>query len=170
VDFYGMLFWESEVGDGRDPGLGGDCTGPLTGACAATDYVDALVVKAQATPGATARDAALALKDRLLAEPSFTVPEEEVVAGIMKGDLDLEAADVDPQGLEDALRRYAGVLLGTPQYMLAGISARPIPDDNLPIVVVDGTSTIALCQAQVADIMADTGIGYSCTEDGVVID
>jgi hypothetical protein len=172
VDFNGLLHWEEELAQGIDPGLGGDCTGPLGSACASSDWIVALIDVADATPGTLMADVAVAIKDRLIAEPMLQgAAEEAVLETLMGASLHDTVADVGAAAAEAAARRLAGALMNTPQFLLAGVSSRDQDPAEDPILVVPGTSTAALC-AYVAPLVLDNTrdghvFEYSCTSDGV---
>ncbi len=174
VDFNGLLHWEEELASGIDPQLGGFCTGPLGGGCAPDDFIDTVVVTAGGTPGAVMRDLAVALKDRMITEPTIA-NEAEVAAieGIFDTSLDTEVLTVGQTDATAAARRYAGVLLNTPQFMLDGVvSARQDPAND-PIVVVAGTSTQDLCNyfsALTAEDPDWSALNVGCSADGITID
>ena len=168
IDFYGMLFWEQELAAGNDPFLNGACTGPLSGGCAPTDFVNALMNTAQATSNATAEDVILAVKDRLLGVSSLTETERPFVEGLLGVPLSAPVDSVEINAFEAGVRRFAGLLLNTPQYMLSGVA--PAGESAEPLLVVDGTSTLALCEALGGDILASAGEAYSCSDAGITID
>lgn len=146
VDFNGLLSWEAQLASGLDPQLGGQCTGPLVQGCVAVDYTQALVDAAMAQPGALLWDVAVALKDRLIAEPEIANDAEvAVIEDIMGAGLDESVADVGAAATLTAARRYAGVLLNTPQFMLEGVVSPPQDPTADPLVVVPGTGSEDLC-------------------------
>jgi hypothetical protein len=173
IDFNGLLHWESELASGLDPQLGGPCTGPLVQGCAPADFATALVDAAMAEPGALMRDLAVALKDRLIAEPELGSDAElEIIEAIMGASLDETVADVGQAAALDAVRRYAGVLLNTPQFMLDGVPSAPQDPAADPAVVVPGTSTADLCTyfsnlASQAASWSELTVG--CDSDGITV-
>lgn len=145
VDFNGLLFWEAELGSGLDPQLQGQCTGPLGQGCAATDFTQALV-DAAFDADATVRDLAVALKDRLITEPVIANDAEAAaIEAIMGAPLDDAVADYPQAQVLGAARRYAGVLLNTPQFMLDGVVSAPQDPADDPVIVVPGTGVAELC-------------------------
>ncbi|MCX4246963.1 hypothetical protein [Paraliomyxa miuraensis] len=146
IDFNGLLHWEAELASGIDPQLQGACTGPLDQGCAAVDYPQALVETALAQPGTLMWDVAVALKDRLIAEPEIANDSEiEAIEGIMAASLDETVADVGATETLAAARRYAGVLLNTPQFMLDGVVSTPQDPASDPVLEVPGTTSQELC-------------------------
>jgi hypothetical protein len=113
LDFQARLLWEERFGG---------CP-----AVAQPDYVDGLVDRAMAEPTATVRDVVLAMKDRFLAEPVVdTVAPDEgmLLEGLFGTPLDTPVASVPD--LEDRTRRYCGVLLSSPQFLLGGLATDEI--------------------------------------------
>ena len=171
TDFNGLLHWEEEYASGQDPDLGGptQCTGPLGAEeCASSDYIDRLV---SAASGATMRDVAVALKDRLITEPAIAGDAEVAAIEAIMGetlDTDVSAAD-DAEG---SARRYAGVLLNTPQFLLEGVVSRDQPVADYPAVVVSGTSAEDSCQyfVSLAAMSPEwSGILAVCTGGGISV-
>jgi hypothetical protein len=174
VDFNGLLHWEEEVAAGEDPQLGGACTGPLGGACAGSDWVDQLVAEAIDTPEAMMWDLAVAIKDRLVTEPSiYSDAEIAAIEGVMGESLDDTVASVGASAAEVAARRYVGLMLNTPQYMLDGVTSRdqdPVAD---AILVVPGTDAESACEyfASLANGSADwSGVSVSCGGDSITVE
>lgn len=174
VDFNGLLHWEQELGSGLDPQMGGPCTGPLGQGCAADDFASELVDAALAQPGTLMWDVAVALKDRLIAEPEiYSDAEIGVIEGIMGASLDDTVADVGQAAALTGVRRYAGVLLNTPQFMLDGVVSSPQDPAGDPVIVVPGTSTQQLCEyfASLAGEEASwSDLSVGCSGDGISID
>ncbi|MCA9705856.1 MAG: hypothetical protein KDK70_08420 [Myxococcales bacterium] len=173
VDFNGLLHWEAELAPGADPQLAGLCTGPLGQDCAPTDFAQALVDTALADDGALMWDLAVALKDRLLAEPHIANDAEiAVIEGIMEVSLDDAVADVGEAAALAAVRRYIGVLLNTPQFMLDGVVSAPQDDADDPVLVVPGTSTQELCDhfaSLTAQAASWSGHTVMCSADGITV-
>lgn len=173
VDFNGLLFWEAELASGLDPQLQGPCTGPLGQDCAEVDFATALVEEAMDDSQATVRDLAVALKDRLLSEPEIAGDAEvAVIEDIMGASLDDAVADLGEAAAVAAVRRFAGVLLNTPQFMLDGVTSAPQDPDADPVLVVPGTSTGELCTyfGQLAGQAASwSGRTVSCDADGITV-
>jgi hypothetical protein len=172
VDFNGLLFWEAELGSGIDPQLQGPCTGPLGQGCAESDFATALV-DAALDADATVGDLAVALKDRLLAEPELQGDvEQDVIEAIMGASLDEAVADLGSAAAIAAVRRYAGVLLNTPQFMLDGVTSPPQDPAADPLLVVPGTGTAELCYhfgTLVAQAASWSGRTVSCDGNGITI-
>jgi hypothetical protein len=106
LDFQGRLAWE---------GAYGACAPPTRGD--APDFIARLVELARATEGATVGDAVLALKDRLLGEPSVDPAGEEPLLEALLGD---RLSSRELSGLDARLRKVCGVFVSSPQFMLAG--------------------------------------------------
>jgi mono/diheme cytochrome c family protein len=119
--FDSLLLWEEEVG-------------ACNNQSASRDYV-ALLARAgdlgalSCPGGCTVRHLALALKDRLIQQPTFAVDEEALVRTLMEGapggpgvgSFTGLAAPFSEAQLDAALRAYCGALLVSPDYLMAGI-------------------------------------------------
>jgi hypothetical protein len=118
MEFQARLEWENRFAR---------CTAPATmGAGTMPDFVDGLVERAQASPTATLRDAVLALKDRLVADPSIAPGAETTgLEAILGASLDAPVAQATD--LETHLRQVCGVLLASPQFLLGGQSSQNAP-------------------------------------------
>jgi hypothetical protein len=71
-----------------------------------------------------------------------------------------------------AVRRYAGVLLNTPQFMLDGIVSAPQDPAADPVVTVPGTSTGELCayfQQLTSQASSWSGHTVSCSDGGITV-
>jgi hypothetical protein len=174
VDFNGLLHWEQELAPGVDPLLEGDCTGPLGGGCATADWIVALVDLAADTPGTSMADVIVAVKDRLITEPTlYGEAEEAMLAAVAGVSLDASVADVGAAEAEQAARRVAGLLMNTPQFLLAGVPSRDQDPAEDPVLVVPGTSTAELCAYLAPLVLENTReghvFGYTCSPEGVHI-
>jgi hypothetical protein len=152
LDFQGRMVWESEYGACEPQGD--------------NDFIDQLVAAAKGTPSATAGDAAVVLKDRLLGEPflaSDEVAETEAVLGVSLG----TGAD-DPK-LEPGLRYLCGVYAASPLFLLGGLA-----DDELdvepPRIVLPDQTYRAACE-ELAGLLALSGAGFivSCEDADLTI-
>jgi hypothetical protein len=169
VDFNGLLSWENRVATGDDPQLGGACTGPLGQECATYEWIELMLVEASKTPGTTVRELAAAIKDRLIAEPTIADEAElAAIASVMGLDPATKMSDVDTGTLEAAARRFAGLILNTPQFMLSGVPSRDQDPAHDPAFAVPGTDTAALCE-QLAPAVLGDAYSWSCGADGVKI-
>lgn len=109
-DFQARLLWEERFG-GCPP-------------ADEPDYVDGLIDRALAEPDATLRDVALALKDRIVAEPfidTVVLDEETLLEDLFGAPLDTPASSL--VDLEVQTRRYCGILLSSPQFVLGGLAS-----------------------------------------------
>ena len=128
ANFQEALAWEYAYGS---------CEDPAPDASPAPDFVRRLV---EMGGGHTLADGVIALKDRLLADPTLTPDEAALMAPLAGMALD------SPLGESEAgLRRICAALLAAPQYVLQGL---PLPDragKTVPIVAAgqDGTATCA---------------------------
>jgi hypothetical protein len=110
LDFQARLAWEDRFGACAKPDRH---TGP--------DLVDRAVRAGAATPGATVGDVVALVKDRLVGEPiDPTGDEPAAIAALIGQPLDAPAA-----GLSAAsLRRFCGVVMSSPQFVLGGLPGR----------------------------------------------
>jgi hypothetical protein len=118
LGFQGRLAWEMAYG-----------------ACAAQsphDFVSRLAAAAAHDPEATVADAIVALKDRLLGEPTLDpIDEIPTLEALVGGPLASQRLD----GLEAKLRLACGVFVSTPQFWLGGSvppDTRIVPRLTLP--------------------------------------
>jgi hypothetical protein len=174
VDFNGLLHWEAELASGLDPQLGGPCTGPLGQGCAADDFAVSAVDAAVAQSGTLMWDLAVALKDRMIAEPTIANDAElAAIENIMGAALDETVSDVGAEAALVGARRYAGVLLNTPQFMLDGVTSAPQDPADDPVLVVPGTSFQQLCDhfaslAAQSDSWSDRTV--SCSASAITVE
>lgn len=173
TDLVVMLRLENNFGQGVDPGMSGDCTGPLGAPCAGDDWITQLIDIALSAPGADMWDVAAAVKDRMITDPAIH-NEAEVAAleTLMGVSLSDTVSDVGAGAAEQAARRLAGMLTNTPQFLLAGVPGRDVEEDG-PALVVPGTSTEDICEALAPLILnnAADGVdhGFNCTESGITL-
>jgi hypothetical protein len=142
-DFQARLSWELSFGKCDFPG-----SGPTV------DFIDRLIQRAAATPGATAGDLVLALKDRLLGETAVDEAiERPALEALLGAALDAPAAQV--QGLK--LRSLCGALIATPQMLLTGM---PAPDSQVePLLTPTALTSGRLCIGHVGDAFGPYQLG-----------
>lgn len=125
VSLSAFRIWEQEVATCEKPAVvfredvlpigPGDWPREPIGPDAWDDWIDQLVNRA---PGRmTWLDAAVAVKDRMLADPRMESAEQARLKRFWDVDL---SEPVDPGVLETKLRGYCGVLMTTPQFLLRG--------------------------------------------------
>src|SRR5690606_15485701 len=68
IDMVALLRLEREFGQGNDPGMSGNCTGPLGELCPDEDWISQLIGVAMASPEALMWDVATAVKDRIITQ------------------------------------------------------------------------------------------------------
>lgn len=176
-----FLVYESEVATCQKPDLvrardvnlaagSSAAPGDAIGPDAWVDWIDLLVDDAVSGGGQpTWSELALAVKDRLLADPSFVKDEEDLIRDLWGGvNLDTsplaDATFSVPE--QDMLREYCGMLLATPDFVLRGVRlAPPIGDkyDQDPVCLpgeVCGEAAIAKDYAALAE-----RLGYPAIED-----
>ena len=144
-NFQETLAWEFRYGACEDPE--GD----------APDFVDALVAAAGTRP---IEHAVVALKDRLIAEPTLQDQDERALMESLLG----VPLSTPTTGLEAPLRRVCSALLASPQFVLEGVSADAPPDAPVDGLVPPGADAAALCARLAAAIP-----GASCTGDRLVV-
>ncbi|MBA3394465.1 MAG: hypothetical protein H0T89_17605 [Deltaproteobacteria bacterium] len=138
LDFQARLAWEDRYGA---------CTKPRW---VDSDFIDRLVAAAGASGTvATTRDLVVALKDRLIGEPTIADGAETDALIAIAGDLAGPATGVTA----DVLRRVCGALIESPQFVLQGIAGR---GGDLPVLTPPDASYDAICTD-----LATTGIGVA---------
>ena len=175
TDLLVMLRLENDFGQGTDPGMHGDCTGPLGASCAAADWITQLIDVAEANPETLIYDIAAAVKDRMLTDPAIAAGSETATLEALMGvSLSDTVADVGAGAAEQAARRLAGMLTNTPQFMLAGVPSPDVDAADDPTLVVSGTSTRDLCESLAPLILDNPGDGvsegYTCSATGITLD
>jgi hypothetical protein len=147
LDFQGRLTWETQYGGCPD----------LTGA--GDDYIAHLVTAAQSTPGTTVKDAVVALKDRLVGDPTIDAAEQPDLEALIGAPL----ASTDLSKLSTQLRALCGVLVSTPQIMLGGVvpkDTRDVPKLTPPEAAYDVTCN------RVSQYVMSAGAPYTVTCGG----
>ena len=152
-NFQETLAWEAVFGQ---------CTQPFVDPeTAPDDWINRLV----ATAGdQTMENAVIALKDRLLADPTLSDKQERgLVEELLAAPLDEKVASIT--WAEDGLRRVCTALLASPQFQLQGIP-RDDAAGNSAVVEVPGSTTPELCATLEPMFAAD---GAACDEDGFLV-
>ncbi len=137
------------------------------------DWVDALENATEewqeANPdlGLAISDVAIAMKDRLLTAPDIDpVVEGGFIADLFQVD-SIATKLADAPDWKAGVRRYCGVLLETPQFLLAGV---PGPDQNtLPKLVVANAAYQPLCEELTGIVFDAADWTVECGEDSVQI-
>lgn len=175
IDVVAALAWESAVGDGIDSAWGAQAgvQGP--------DFIDRIVELALLDTSTTVEDLVIAIEDRLLQEntlqgPDNVIPNDRRAAietlmqlpldGLITEIIDGESSTIT---VTDALRRFTGALLATPQFTLAGLPPRA-SQDAPPRLVLPEATTQALCNALAPPIVDSLTLTWRCDEHGLVID
>ncbi len=173
VDVVSALAWEAAVGDGVDPAWRGPPTSDHDG-----DVLSRLVDLAVADPDATVLELAIAVEDRLLQESALSGPpspeqaqQRAAIEELLGLPMEARAADLAAEAngraaLLGALRRFAGALLATPQFTLAGVPPRPT---SPPRLVLPEATTSALCEALAPAILDPSELAWECDEQGLVL-
>ncbi len=163
LDLIGALAWERSVGAGVDPGWAG-LAPPHHDPGA--DVIARLVALARADPALTVEDVALAVQDRVIQETAWTDPAHRAEAeALLALPLARAAAQHDPTTLEAALRRFAGALLMSPQFTLAGLP--PPAWTRAPRLVLPEATSAALCEQHAPQILNELALAWRCDESGV---
>lgn len=167
LDLVGALAWEAALGPAEDPGWSGE---PALGSDPAGDAIDRLVALAREDPAATVEELALAVQDRVIQEPGFADPEARAAAEALLGlPLAARAAELSPAELDAALRRWAGALLMTPQFTLAGLP--PPAWDAPPRLTLPESTSAALCERHLSALAAEVpGLRGDCEGDAPALD
>ncbi|HIA04727.1 MAG TPA: hypothetical protein EYN06_10580 [Myxococcales bacterium] len=92
----------------------------------------------------TMKDVAVALKDRLVNESNIQGGKESALIASLMGIESLDTTLNDIPDWPDKLRRYCGLLLETPHFLLTGVS--PADQSNEPVLVVANRSYKKLCE------------------------
>jgi hypothetical protein len=150
LDFQARLEWEDRFGVCEKPS--GD-----------PDFVDDLV--AAAAGGATVRDVVVALKDRVIGESVVAdTSERPALEALFGAALDTPASSV--ANLENVTRRYCGMLLSTPQFLLGGLA---VPDGAAtPALTPAEASFDTVCGALAGRGLSE-GLTLSCTPGGLTV-
>ena len=176
IGFQGLLQWE---------GSHGTCDKPAnhTG----DDWIDRLAQAVTAfnasNPGSPikVRDVVLALKDRIIVDPSIQTstptdaPSSEAAAlqalfgGALNSNVDVSTATAIA-ALIDKMRNYCGVLLETPHFFLAGIASGQLGEKPRLTVCLDGEPCgyQAICESY-TDAWHALGKQLTCTTSSVTL-
>lgn len=169
VDFNGLLSWENRLADGNKQSMQGACTGPLGQPCSQYEWIELMLVEASMTRGATVGDIAAAIKDRLITEPTIDGPAEiAAIEGVIGLPLDTPMNQADTGQLEAGARRFVGLLLSTPQFMLSGVPSRDQDPAAIPAFAVPGTDTESLCNVHAPQIFGDK-FAWTCSPNGLTL-
>src|SRR5690606_4392204 len=110
-----------------------------------------------------------AIKDRLITEPTIAGPAEiAAIEGVLGLSLDTPMSDVNPGQLETAARRFTGMLLSTPQFMLSGVPSLDQDPAAIPAFAVPGTDTESLCNVHAPQLLGDQ-YQWTCSAEGLKI-
>lgn len=152
LDFQARLVWEDRFGT---------CENPFP----TTDFVDRIV--AAATGTATVSDVVVAVKDRLIGEPSIDAGDETAALEALFG-APLTSPASGVTGLETRLRQLCGVILSSPQFVLSGAAGR---GGTAPTLTPSEWAFDAVC-ADVGPRVADfggSGIGVDCAAGALTV-
>ncbi len=159
VDFQGMLSWESRYGACANQDNGIDWILHLL------DGMGDFQIATQGT--ASARQVIIALKDRLLTQPSLEEGEAEFLAAFL-GIESLDADAVTIPELQNSLRQLCGVLVESPQFLLAG-STQNMDTWLPPDIVVKGVSFKSMCE-EAAETMFAKGWVLTCGDTELTLE
>jgi hypothetical protein len=116
----------------------------------------------------TMKDVAVALKDRLITETAIQGGKEAALAASLMDVVSLDVALSEIPDWPAKLRRYCGVLLETPQFLLKGIA--PANQFYEPVLVVDDRSYQKLCESWAAIIADPESWSVTCNEDSLTFE
>ena len=128
------------------------------------DFIQRLVSNGKLA-GATLGDLVIALKDRLLTDPTLRDGEEQILESLLGASLTSNVS-TDAEA-EQRLRRACGVFLMSPQYLLVGHPGRIHPEQAsaLPFTLPELERT-AQCNTLVEYLFPDNG---ACDSDGALV-
>ena len=128
------------------------------------DFIERLITQGS-QENKTLGDLVLALKDRLLTDPTLRDGEASMLEGLLGAPLSSQVA-VDPEA-DARLRRACGVFLMSPQYLLAGHPG-PVKADSAiaNIFTLPEFEKGALCQSLVETMWPDDA---ECSADGQLV-
>ncbi|MFO0659952.1 MAG: hypothetical protein U0165_09005, partial [Polyangiaceae bacterium] len=128
-DFQARLAWEERMGRCTNPGSD-------------PDFIEKIVTQASTAQGKKVRDVVVALKDRLINDPTIDSNDEQpALEAILGVSLDADASQLNA----DSLRVVCGALLSTPQYLLHGIA--PKDATEVPVLTPAGSTYADLCSS-----------------------
>ncbi|MGQ0836649.1 MAG: hypothetical protein ACT4O5_17330 [Gammaproteobacteria bacterium] len=149
------------------------------------DWIDRLVAEVDNyntthASDAKLRDVVIAVKDRILADPSLLSPtptgapgnESALLQALFGAALntDADASAANAAALEDQIRAYCGVLLETPQFMLAGIAPTKLGEKPKLLVCLPGEPCgyQPVCQS-FTSALSQLGYTLTCSADSLAI-
>jgi hypothetical protein len=141
LDFQARLVWENRYGA---------CARPTW---TSSDFIDQLVAAGAADPNATASDLVIAIKDRLIGESALSDSSESAALAAIVGPLDGPASAVTTA----KARQLCAALLGSPQFLLQGVSAHGGQPPKLTPVAVAYPAVCADVASHVPGAMCDSG-------------
>ncbi len=152
LDFQARLVWEERFGACENPG-------------AEPDFIDVVVGRALARSksGATLRDLVEAIKDRIIGEPGIEEAVERAPIEALFG-ASLDAPVEGIVDLDGGARRFCGVLIASPQFVLGGL---PLGDRNpAPILTPVEAGFAAVCE----DVgLRVTGFSVTCAPQWIQV-
>lgn len=128
LDLFGLLRWEQHLATMPDEA-------PPAAPNAMALPLDDLVAAAGDEPTLSVGDLMIAIKDRILADPTIDADERALVQALIGHPWDRPAHELAPGTRRAAALDYARVLMATPQFLLAGLeqaSSGPPPRLRLP--------------------------------------
>lgn len=176
IGFQGLLNWE---------GVHGTCDKPS--GFSGNDWIDKLAQEitvfntSNSSNPVKIRDLVIAIKDRILVDPSIIGPTPTDVTASETDSLQSlfgvalnSTADVSTpttiDALKEKMRNYCGVLLQTPQFMLAGIAPTQLGEKPRLQVCLDGENCgyRAVCNSY-RDVFVSLGKNLVCTDNSVAL-
>jgi hypothetical protein len=156
VDLVAALAWEDRLADGEDPQWRG---------AAEADVIAELVALAAGDAQATVEELVVAVQDRLIQETGVAEAMRGPIEALLGLELRARAGEIEAARLATALRRFAGSLLSSPQFVLTGLA--PPPGQSAPRLVLPGTDARSLCEALAPAIVGELAdVAWRCTGAG----
>jgi hypothetical protein len=170
TDFLAMMTWFDRHGSCPDPSEDDGHE----------DWIDRVQIAAlnwdaenPDEPPLLLRDVVLTLKDWLVGEATLDADlpegsETAAVEALLGGlDLDTRIADIPPDNLERGARKYCGILVSSPQFMLAGIRPANLGQGSRLRVCNPGEpcSWIQTCEAWIGHLEEASGKDLTCVRN-----
>lgn len=156
VDLVAALAWEDRLADGEDPQWRG---------AGETDVIAGLVALAAGDALATVEELVVAVQDRLIQETGVAGAMRGPIEALLGLELTARAGEIEAARLTTALRRFAGSLLSSPQFVLTGLA--PPPGQSAPRLVLPGTDARSLCESLAPAIVGELAdVAWRCTGAG----
>ncbi len=177
LDWGALLMWESRISSGSAPSFSGPRYAALEQASESGDFIDALLDHAYAQPDATLGELVIAVSDRLLCAPRVDADERALFEQLVQLAWETPVGELARAQAEQAARQVVGVLLSTPDFMIAGLY--PETQDETPRLALPADRARALCERRIPALLAalpdatpgavDAVPSYTCDDAGVTL-